>query len=805
MAQIFGKGITKVLPGLLVFTFAIILWRVLPIKSASAAAPTGFASQVYKDTVVDGRVDQIVVTIDGAEALDMCTVDATELASDWTYTGNGIGGSIASAACDTGTATITFTISGANANTTGTGSAPTIAYDDDDGDHSISNASGDLGAVVVATIIDNAAPFLVSAAYKDVTVVDGTVDRVDVTFSEPVVLDAWEADDWTFGSNSTMSLNDTGAVAIGSDIQLTVTAMIQKTGSDTIPTVTYTNGTTANSLHDAIPNNTATSSARNVSDAAAPYIITANYSDNNSDGEVDRLIFITTQDTGMECAGYTGGTNVTVGTPGTVALVSTLGDTCVSNGTTTFTITLTTVGATNTTGGSTNPIVSYVQPGSNNGFEDGASNDTASSASITVTDYAAPIIASITPIDGYAGYSRTGNIVVTFSESMNTGTVTTSTVTGSPTMGTLDLSSWASSNTILTANPSITLASSTSYTFTVSVGGTVASNVSGDPDMAEVHIHFTSASGSDSGSSSGSGTSTVTSTTPVITLTAPAGGSNLTGGEVQNVTWTTTGSGIDTVGIYYSADNGSTYNLVAYNLNKSLGTYEWTLPNIDSETVLVKIIAYDSGKGNLDSDVSTALEITAVSEEAIVDEEETPAEESTTIDDEGRTVALDSGETGPSPVTGLDEAISTVVTGQFIRGYSFNTIYYIDENNERRPFWDSNTFFTYADSFNEVVWVTDATLATLTLGSPMLPKAEVVLVKIQSDPKVYAIDIGDILHWVPSEATAIGLYGSAWADYVIDLEPTTFVRFTVGDDMTTSDSVDRDVMKTRTELVELAR
>jgi hypothetical protein len=87
----------------------------------------------------------------------------------------------------------------------------------------------------------------------------------------------------------------------------------------------------------------------------------------------------------------------------------------------------------------------------------------------------------------------------------------------------------------------------------------------------------------------------------------------------------------------------------------------------------------------------------------------------------------------------------------------------------------------------------------------MLPAPGVVLVKIQSDPKVYAIDTDSTLRWVPDETTAITLYGANWADYVIDLEPTTFARFDVGEDMTADDEVDLDGMKTREELAELAR
>ena len=158
------------------------------------------------------------------------------------------------------------------------------------------------------------------------------------------------------------------------------------------------------------------------------------------------------------------------------------------------------------------------------------------------------------------------------------------------------------------------------------------------------------------------------------------------------------------------------------------------------------------------------------------------------------------GDKGFSPATGEEEDISFVEKGQYIRSSSFDSIYFIDEDGTRRPFWNANAFFTYTDSFNDVTWVTDATLSTLDMGVAMLPKPGTVLVKIQSDPKVYSIDEDNVLRWVPDETTANSLFGVNWADYVIDLDASTFGRFSVGDNMSTSEFVDKTLMKTRLEL-----
>lgn len=163
---------------------------------------------------------------------------------------------------------------------------------------------------------------------------------------------------------------------------------------------------------------------------------------------------------------------------------------------------------------------------------------------------------------------------------------------------------------------------------------------------------------------------------------------------------------------------------------------------------------------------------------------------------------------GLSPVTGKAENISAVVAGDYIKSPSFSTVYYVTGKFTRRPFMDGQTYFTWQDSFTGVKSVTDATLSALPLEGAMLPKPGVVLVKIQSDPKTYAVTANPddafkpILRWVASEAVAKELYGAAWSSYVIDVPPTLFPRFKFGASIEkTSDLVLPPVtMKMRTKL-----
>ena len=89
-------------------------------------------------------------------------------------------------------------------------------------------------------------------------------------------------------------------------------------------------------------------------------------------------------------------------------------------------------------------------------------------------DTAAPKVASISPAAGATGVSRTANVVVTFSEPMNTATINTTTITlvrkGTTTRLTATVTYYATTKRAF-LNPSASLGSRTTYTATVR-GGT---------------------------------------------------------------------------------------------------------------------------------------------------------------------------------------------------------------------------------------------------------------------------------------------------------------------------------------------
>ncbi|MFA6497308.1 MAG: hypothetical protein WCT28_02625 [Patescibacteria group bacterium] len=265
------------------------------------------------------------------------------------------------------------------------------------------------------------------------------------------------------------------------------------------------------------------------------------------------------------------------------------------------------------------------------------------------------------------------------------------------------------------------------------------------------------------------------SSTPLtygIMMTLPVAADVFMPGDEIAIAWnTSSGTGTPSyVNLAYSTDGGVTSNSIIENTVND-GAYTWTAPSISAQSVtilaegtdLVTVLATDS---------SDAFSIGT--EESISDETSTDSGDATTL----------------------------LAEGTFMRGESWSTVYFIGADGARRPFLDSQTFFTYADDFSSVVNVTDESLTNYPIGAPMMAKAGSVLIKVQSVNNVYALEEGNILRWITSEALATELYGSNWADYVIDVPATAWGQFTIGDDIQSASEIDVDTsgMSTRSEL-----
>src|SRR5690606_38495585 len=57
------------------------------------------------------------------------------------------------------------------------------------------------------------------------------------------------------------------------------------------------------------------------------------------------------------------------------------------------------------------------------------------------------------------------------------------------------------------------------------------------------------------------------------------------------------------------------------------------------------------------------------------------------------------------------------------------------------------------------------------------------LVKITTDPKVYAVDSHGTLRWISSQAAASAIYGGDWNTKIDDVPDAFFVNYRIGTDI----------------------
>ena len=102
----------------------------------------------------------------------------------------------------------------------------------------------------------------------------------------------------------------------------------------------------------------------------------------------------------------------------------------------------------------------------------------------------------------------------------------------------------------------------------------------------------------------------VDNTPPPVTVTFPNGGQTLVGNRATNVTWTATdASGIASIGIYVSLNNGATYDPVALGLPHT-GSFTWFPANRPAtNSVRVRVVAMDnaSNRGQDQSDAALTI------------------------------------------------------------------------------------------------------------------------------------------------------------------------------------------------------
>jgi hypothetical protein len=269
----------------------------------------------------------------------------------------------------------------------------------------------------------------------------------------------------------------------------------------------------------------------------------------------------------------------------------------------------------------------------------------------------------------------------------------------------------------------------------------------------------------------------------------PASGASYTHGATVGLAWTPANGAFVKYKIYYSTDNGTTWTTVTDNLTSA--SYSWTVP--DASTVLgkIKVEGYD-GSGSLlasaTSNGSFTIVGTAAAPPAVTppvgapppatDSNVTGAYSSASALANTSDINTDKGLTAPPVGTPV-----YCTAGGLIKG-SLPAVYYCGKDGKRYVFVNSRVYFTWYPDFSGVQIISDTDLANIPLGGNITYRPGVKMVKIQTDPKVYAVARGGVLRWVETEAIAARLYGANWNKMVDYIPDAFFVNYKVGTPIT---------------------
>ncbi|MFC1788219.1 beta strand repeat-containing protein, partial [Patescibacteria group bacterium] len=201
----------------------------------------------------------------------------------------------------------------ADTNETGVnaGTEPDISYTNQGTADSIQDSSGNpLATTTDFTLTDSAIPYIIDVNYLDDgfgdgVSQDGTVDSIDITFSEYVTVDECDDADWSITANAITGLttdcaddftaagNATVIIAVDANSYITGT----RSSSTSEPTLSYVQaGGTADSVHDGKSNYNEDMGPFTMDDLVKPVIFSPETDDNDGNGLIDRIYVEVSED-----------------------------------------------------------------------------------------------------------------------------------------------------------------------------------------------------------------------------------------------------------------------------------------------------------------------------------------------------------------------------------------------------------------------------------------------------------------------------------------------------------------------------
>jgi hypothetical protein len=125
------------------------------------------------------------------------------------------------------------------------------------------------------------------------------------------------------------------------------------------------------------------------------------------------------------------------------------------------------------------------------------------------------------------------------------------------------------------------------------------------------------------------------------------------------------------------------------------------------------------------------------------------------------------------------QAGATASAGDLIKMSGLSSVYYLAADGKRYVFPNESTYFSWYSDFSGVVTIPQSELESYPLGANVTVRPGTKLVKITTNPKVYAVISGGTLLGIPDEATASTLFGSMWNKRIIDVSDAFFTNYKI--------------------------
>lgn len=130
----------------------------------------------------------------------------------------------------------------------------------------------------------------------------------------------------------------------------------------------------------------------------------------------------------------------------------------------------------------------------------------------------------------------------------------------------------------------------------------------------------------------------------------------------------------------------------------------------------------------------------------------------------------------PPPAIGTSQTPAS----NLVKLATSSAVYYLAADGKRYVFPNEKTYRSWFAGFPQIRVISASEMAALPLGGNVTYRPGVRMIKIQTDPSIYAVSQGGVLRHVESEAVAVGLYGPDWNKQIDDISEAFFVNYRIG-------------------------